>query len=49
MRNTLQYILKILAKIILWRYKPTVVAVTGSAGKTCTKEAIYYVLKKRLL
>ncbi len=47
MRNTLQYILKILAKIILWRYKPTVVAVTGSAGKTCTKEAIYYVLKKR--
>ena len=47
MRNTLQYILKILAKMILWRYRPVVVAVTGSVGKTCTKEAIYYVLKKR--
>jgi len=47
MRNTLQYILKILAKMILWRHRPVVVAVTGSVGKTCTKEAIYYVLKKR--
>ena len=47
MRNILQYILKILAKIILWRHRPVVVAVTGSAGKTCTKEAIYYVLKKK--
>jgi len=47
MRNILQYILKILAKIILWRYRPIVVAVTGSAGKTSTKEAIYHVLKKR--
>lgn len=47
MRNILQYILKILAKIILWRYNPEVVAVTGSVGKTCTKEAIYHVLKKQ--
>ncbi|NQV00613.1 MAG: hypothetical protein HQ537_00605 [Parcubacteria group bacterium] len=47
MRNILQYILKILAKLILWRYKPEVVAVTGSVGKTGAKEAIYYVLKKQ--
>ena len=47
MRNTLEYILKIFAKIILWRYKPAVVAITGSAGKTGTKEAIYHVLKRK--
>ncbi len=47
MIKILEYILKILAKIVLWRYKPIVVAVTGSVGKTSTKEAIYLVLKKR--
>lgn len=43
----MQYILKILSKATLWRYQPLVVAVTGSVGKTSTKEAIYQVLKKR--
>ena len=47
MRNILQYILKVLAKIILWRYKPEIVGVTGSVGKTGAKEAIYYVLKEQ--
>ncbi len=47
MRKTLEYILKIFAKIVIWRYRPAIVAVTGSAGKTGTKEAIYHVLKKR--
>ncbi len=46
MRKILQYILKILAKIVLWRYKPEVVAITGSVGKTGTKEAIAQVLQK---
>jgi len=47
MKHILQYILKIAAKIVLWRQKPTIVAVTGSVGKTGTKEAIYRVLRKR--
>ncbi|MFH1461072.1 MAG: UDP-N-acetylmuramoyl-tripeptide--D-alanyl-D-alanine ligase [Patescibacteria group bacterium] len=47
MRKILQFILKILAKMTLWRYQPVVVAVTGSVGKTSTKEAIYYTLRKR--
>ena len=47
MIKILEYILKIQAKIILWRYKPIIVAVTGSVGKTSTKEAIYRVLKKK--
>jgi UDP-N-acetylmuramoyl-tripeptide--D-alanyl-D-alanine ligase len=47
MRRILQYILKILAKIVLWQHKPVIVAITGSVGKTSTKEAVYYVLKKQ--
>jgi len=47
MRNLLQYILKILAKIVLWKYQPEIIGVTGSVGKTSTKEAIYRVLKKQ--
>ncbi len=33
------------AKILLARKKPTIIAVTGSVGKTSTKDAIYTVLK----
>jgi len=46
-RKLIQFILKILAQLVLWRYRPLVVAVTGSVGKTSTKEAIYTVLKKQ--
>lgn len=45
MRKILQKILKILAKLVLKKYKPIVIAITGSVGKTSTKEAIYHVLK----
>ena len=45
LRKILQFILKILARLVLWKYKPIIVAVTGSVGKTLTKEAIYTVLK----
>ena len=48
MKNILQLILKYLAKTILWRHKPVVVAVTGSVGKTGTKEAIAAVLRQSL-
>lgn len=47
MRYLLQYILKILAKLILRRHRPIVAAVTGSVGKTTTKEAIACVLRRR--
>jgi len=45
LRKILQFKLKILAKLVLLKYKPVIVAVTGSVGKTSTKEAIYAVLK----
>ena len=44
-RKFIQYILWFLAKLILWRYQPMVIAVVGSTGKSSTKEAIYYALK----
>jgi len=45
MRKILQKILKTLTKLVLKKYKPIVIAITGSVGKTSTKEAIYHVLK----
>ncbi|MCX6730106.1 MAG: UDP-N-acetylmuramoyl-tripeptide--D-alanyl-D-alanine ligase [Candidatus Portnoybacteria bacterium] len=45
MIKILQKILKKLAIIALKKYKPVVIGITGSVGKTSTKEAIYAVLK----
>lgn len=44
MKKLLEKILRILTKAILARYNPEVVAITGSVGKTTTKDAIYTVL-----
>jgi len=48
MRKILQLKLKWLAKLILKKYQPVVIGITGSIGKTSTKEAIYTVLKNHL-
>ena len=42
--TTLRSTLRWLARTTIWRYKPTVVGVTGSVGKTSTKVAISAVL-----
>lgn len=44
MRKLLQYILKILSKATIRKYKPKIIGITGSVGKTSTKEAIFFVL-----
>lgn len=49
MKPIVQTILQTLAKIYLWRYKPRIIGITGSVGKTSTKEAIAAVLKKNFL
>lgn len=44
LKSILQFKLKLLAKLILARYKPRVVGITGSMGKSSCKEAVYAVL-----
>ncbi|MBU2219601.1 UDP-N-acetylmuramoyl-tripeptide--D-alanyl-D-alanine ligase [Patescibacteria group bacterium] len=46
-KKLLIFILKILAQATLWRYKPVVIGITGSVGKTSAKEAIWAVLKEK--
>lgn len=46
MKKILKFKLKLLAILVLKRYKPKVIAITGSIGKTSTKEAVYQVLKR---
>jgi UDP-N-acetylmuramoyl-tripeptide--D-alanyl-D-alanine ligase len=41
-------ILTLEAKLVLKKYKPKIVAITGSVGKTSTKDAIYTVLKSHV-
>ncbi|MFZ3015715.1 MAG: Mur ligase family protein [Minisyncoccia bacterium] len=43
-KKTISYILKKESQLVLWKYKPKVVAITGSVGKTSTKDAVYAVI-----
>ena len=45
-KKTISYILKIESRLVLAKYKPRVVAITGSVGKTSTKDAVYAVFSK---
>lgn len=47
MRAIVVKILNILAKNILAKYKPAVIGITGSIGKSGTQKAIYEILKKK--
>lgn len=47
MRQILRFILKILAKAVIFRYRPKIIGITGSVGKTSTKEAVFTVLKEK--
>lgn len=44
-KEIITYILILEAKLVLKKYKPKIIAITGSVGKTSTKDAIYSVLK----
>lgn len=47
MKIILQKILRILSRAIVNKYHPHIIGITGSVGKTSTKEAVYYVLKDK--
>ncbi len=45
-KKIVTYILRIEAELVLFKYKPKVIVITGSLGKTSTKDAVYAVLSK---
>jgi len=47
LKKTAKNILRWEAKLVLKKYKPKIIAITGSVGKTLTREAVYLVLSKR--
>ncbi len=47
MKKILQLKLKIFSRLILRKYQPKVIGITGSIGKTTAKEAIFHVLSKK--
>lgn len=47
LRKTLTSVLALEASLVLRKYKPRIIAVTGSVGKTSTKDAIYAVISTR--
>ncbi len=47
MKKIIQKILYFLSKKILKKYKPEIIGITGSVGKTSTKEAIFWILKEK--
>jgi len=47
LKGLIVWILQAEAKAVLRKYKPRVVAITGSVGKTSTKDAVYAVLQKK--
>lgn len=44
MKHLIQQLLRFLSRAILKKYQPEIIGITGSVGKTTTKEAVYHVL-----
>src|SRR3989338_901513 len=43
-KKMIVFLLTLEARAVLWRFRPRIIAVTGSVGKTATKDAIAAVL-----
>lgn len=46
-KQSVTSIISLEARLLLWRKKPHIIAVTGNVGKTSTKDAIYAVIGKK--
>ena len=46
LKQIVTYILTYEARLVLAKYKPYIIAITGSVGKTSTKDAVYTVLSR---
>ena len=47
LKKIIYFKLKFVSRLILNKYQPKIIAITGSHGKTSAKEACYYVLRKK--
>ena len=47
-RIILEGFLRTISRIALWKYGPKVIGITGSIGKTSTKEAVFAVIKEQI-
>jgi UDP-N-acetylmuramoyl-tripeptide--D-alanyl-D-alanine ligase len=47
LKKIIQYYLKILTKLVLWRHKPYIIAVSGSTNKTTAKDYILKFLREK--
>ncbi len=47
MKQTIQNLLASLSRTIIHKYKPIIVGITGSVGKTSTREAIFHVVSQK--
>lgn len=45
--TTIEHFLQYLARVKIRRAKPKIIVITGSYGKTTTKEAVYFLLRKK--
>ena len=45
-KKIVETLLKLEARLVLWKYKPKIAAISGTVGKTSTKSAITAVLSK---
>ena len=45
-KKIIAYILRIESRLVIYKYKPKILAITGSVGKTSTKDAVYAILSK---
>ncbi len=46
LKKVIAFIILLEAKLVIKKYKPKVIAITGSVGKTSTKDAVYTALSK---
>lgn len=47
MKSFLTNLLQLLARLVLRKYKPLIIGITGSVGKTSSKDAVYAVLSSK--
>jgi UDP-N-acetylmuramoyl-tripeptide--D-alanyl-D-alanine ligase len=48
LKKIIVLIITIEARLIVWRYKPKIIAISGTVGKTTTKDVIYAALSKSI-